>query len=68
MVFKVKQNISLNMRLLLVLFFLLIGISSCIDRPSYVSESQLRISRDTVAKHDKFKSKYELPFSSPLYA
>jgi len=49
MVFKVKQNISLNMRLLLVLFFLLIGISSCIDRPSYVSESQLRISRDTVA-------------------
>lgn len=49
MVFKVKQNISLNMRLLLVLFFLLIVIISCIDRPSYVSESQLKISRDTVA-------------------
>ncbi len=36
-------------RLLPLLLVFLIGISSCIDRPSYVSESKLAVSRDTVA-------------------
>ena len=49
MVVAIKKSISQKICLLPILITLLIGVNSCIDRPSFISESELKVSRDTVA-------------------